>query len=79
MTPEEYAMTAMSEITDEPVLSFERIEACVTKMIKAAVEEEREACAQIAEKAGSIWSGQYILVDDVAIEIVEEIRARGEE
>lgn len=83
MTPEERANQVFSQILDDGlaqtgILPIERI----AQAIQTALEEEREACARIADDAAEVIPAQDIYREDYrfAAEIIgRNIRARSNE
>lgn len=77
MTPEDRALAAMEEARGGPLLAVTpaRTEAIVAEAIRAAVVEEREACALAAEQEGrDEWLGGGAV--QVTQAIAAAIRAR---
>ena len=74
MTPEERAAAILRDhhLPDDDA----RLVACVAAAIRAAVEEEREACARVADDGRTVVSGISQEADTMARMIAAEIRWR---
>jgi vacuolar-type H+-ATPase subunit H len=60
---------------DTPRLFFNELENQIDDAIFAAIEEEREACAKIADTA--LYDGHYHSPEAAASDIADKIRDRG--
>ena len=77
MTPEERAAEVRKAFTSEPESMWTRgLENYVAAAIRAAVLEEREACANLLDKTSVDWDGELAVTGAVLQHLAAAIRDR---